>query len=63
MAKWQAVATGQQTGREFVYEVEGPAGATPADVQHATLAMHGHNLLTEVVDEVVSPVVEITPLT
>lgn len=63
MAKWQAVATGQQTGREFVYEVEGPAGATPADVQRATLAMHGHNLLTEVVDEVVSPVVEITPLT
>lgn len=63
MAKWQAVATGQQTGREFVYEVEGPAGATREEVQHATLAMHGHNLLTEVVDEVVSPVVEITPLT
>lgn len=61
-AKWQATARGQETGREFVYEVEGPAGATPADIERATLAMHGHNVLTGVVDEVVHPVIEITSL-
>lgn len=61
--KWQATATGQDTGREFVYEVEGPAGATAEEVAHATLATHGQNLLTGKVDEVVSPVVEVTPLT
>lgn len=60
--KWQATARSQETGREFVYEVTGPADATAEEVQRATLAMHGHNLLTGAVDEVVSPVVEITPL-
>lgn len=63
MAKWRATATGQDTGREYVYEVDGPANATDEEVTHATLAMHGRNLLTGQVDEIVSPVVEITPLT
>lgn len=63
MAKWRATATGQDTGREYVYDVEGPNDATPEEVTRGTLAAHGQNLLTGQVDEVVSPVVEITPLT
>lgn len=62
-AKWQAVARGQETGREYVYAVEGPSDAKPEEVVRAALASHGRNVLTGVVDEVVSPVVEITPQT
>lgn len=63
MAKWQAVARGQETGREFVYEVDGPGDAKSEEVVRATLATHGRNIVAGVVDECVQPAVEVTKIT
>lgn len=63
MAKWQATARGQATGREFIYEVTGPCDAQLGEVERAALAAHGHNLLLGAVDEVVHPAIEVTEVT
>lgn len=62
MGKWFASVKGQDTGNEYVYEIDGPTGASISEVTNAALAAHGQNVLYGTVNEVVDPVVTVTKI-